>query len=111
VGRGIRGPLGTDARAAAGGAQIVFSCVGNDNDLRQVTLGADGAFAGMQRGAVYADHSTVSAKRGAGACSNGTRGGFRLSRCAGFRRPGGAEKGVLTIMVGATQRPLRLRDP
>src|SRR5258705_7792851 len=48
-------------RTAAEGADIVFSCVGNDGDLRAVTLGADGAFAGMRKGAIYADHSTVSA--------------------------------------------------
>jgi 3-hydroxyisobutyrate dehydrogenase len=48
-------------RAAADGADIVFSCVGNDDDLRSVTLGADGAFAGMKPGAVHVDHTTASA--------------------------------------------------
>jgi len=43
-------------REAAEGADIVFSCVGNDNDLRAITLGADGAFAGMRKGAIYVDH-------------------------------------------------------
>ncbi len=47
---------------AAAGAAIVFACVGNDDDLRSVTLGADGAFAGMAPGAVFVDHTTASAK-------------------------------------------------
>ncbi len=47
---------------AAAGAAIVFACVGNDDDLRSVTLGADGAFAGMAPGAVFVDHTTASAE-------------------------------------------------
>ncbi|MCZ8255832.1 MAG: NAD(P)-dependent oxidoreductase [Polaromonas sp.] len=48
-------------RLAAAGADIVFCCVGNDDDLRSVTLGADGAFAGMKPGAIFVDHTTASA--------------------------------------------------
>src|SRR5690606_6213652 len=50
----------TPAQAAAG-ADIVFCCVGNDNDLRSVTTGADGAFGGMKAGSVFVDHTTASA--------------------------------------------------
>jgi 3-hydroxyisobutyrate dehydrogenase len=56
---------GTVARTpqeAARGQEIVFSCVGNDDDLRQVTIGSDGAFAGVERGAVFVDHTTASAE-------------------------------------------------
>ncbi|HWP19058.1 MAG TPA: NAD(P)-dependent oxidoreductase [Burkholderiaceae bacterium] len=49
-------------REAAQGADIVFACVGNDDDLRSVTLGDDGAFAGMKAGAVFVDHTTASAE-------------------------------------------------
>jgi len=49
-------------KAAAAGADIVFACVGNDDDLRSVTTGADGAFAGMKRGAIFVDHTTASAE-------------------------------------------------
>lgn len=49
-------------RQAANGADFVMSCVGNDDDLRSVCLGADGAFAGMGSGAIFVDHTTVSAK-------------------------------------------------
>src|SRR5437868_4055032 len=48
-------------REAAAGADIAFSCVGNDDDLRSVVLGDDGAFAGMRQGAVFVDHTTASA--------------------------------------------------
>ncbi len=56
-GRAARTP-----REAARGQEIVFACVGNDDDLRQVTLGPDGAFAGMQAGALFVDHTTASAE-------------------------------------------------
>ena len=48
-------------RKQSASADIVLSCVGNDDDLRAVTLGTDGAFAGMKTGSIYANHSTVSA--------------------------------------------------
>ena len=48
-------------KAAAEGADFVFTCVGNDNDLRSVTFGATGVLAGLKRGAVYIDHTTASA--------------------------------------------------
>ncbi|MEL7127351.1 MAG: NAD(P)-dependent oxidoreductase [Pseudomonadota bacterium] len=56
------GAIATTPRAAADGADFVMACVGNDDDLRGVCLGDDGAFAGMQAGAVFVDHTTVSAK-------------------------------------------------
>jgi 3-hydroxyisobutyrate dehydrogenase len=98
-------------RAAAHGADIVFSCVGNDQDLRAVALGADGAFAGMQKGAIYADHSTVSA--------NVARELAQLARTAGFDfldapvsgGQAGAEKGILTIMVGGEPQAFATAQP
>lgn len=48
-------------RQAVQGAELVFCCVGNDDDLRSVTLGPDGAFAGMDKGSVFVDHTTASA--------------------------------------------------
>src|SRR5690242_18507491 len=48
-------------REAAEGAEIVFACVGNDDDLRQITTGPDGAFAGMSKGSIFVDHTTASA--------------------------------------------------
>ncbi|CAN5388587.1 NAD(P)-dependent oxidoreductase [soil metagenome] len=56
------GATAATPREAAAGADIVFACVGNDDDLRSVVLGADGAYAGMKRGAVFVDHTTASAE-------------------------------------------------
>jgi 3-hydroxyisobutyrate dehydrogenase len=62
LGREARRPLGMPTpKAAAEGQDIVFACVGNDDDLRSVVLGPDGAFAGMAKGAVFVDHTTASA--------------------------------------------------
>ena len=56
------GKVARTPREAAKGAEMVFCCVGNDDDLRSVTLGQDGAFAGMRQGAIFVDHTTVSAQ-------------------------------------------------
>ena len=98
-------------REAADGADIVFSCVGNDHDLRAVTLGADGAFAGMKKGALYIDHSTVSA--------NVARELEKLARSSGFGfldapvsgGQAGAEKGILTVMVGGDAQAFAIAQP
>ena len=88
-------------KAAAEGADIVFSCVGNDNDLRAVTLGADGAFAGMRKGAIYADHSTVSANVARELEKNAPVSGGQA----------GAEKGILTVMVGGDAQAFATAQP
>ena len=56
------GRLAKTPREAASGQDIVFACVGNDDDLRQVTTGADGAFQAMTKGSVFVDHTTASAE-------------------------------------------------
>ena len=55
------GAFGATPAEAVRGAEIVLSCVGNDDDLREVCTGADGAFGGMDKGALFVDHTTVSA--------------------------------------------------
>ena len=85
---------------AAAGCEIVFACVGNDDDLRQITIGERGAFAGMQRGATFVDHTTASAEvaRELHAMA-GERGiGFIDAPVSGGQA--GAENGVLTVMCG-----------
>jgi 3-hydroxyisobutyrate dehydrogenase-like beta-hydroxyacid dehydrogenase len=98
-------------RAAAGGADIVFSCVGNDQDLRAVTLGADGAFAGMRRGAVYADHSTVSAGVSREIEQQARAAGFSFLDAPVSGGQAGAEKGVLTVMVGGDAQAFATAQP
>jgi 3-hydroxyisobutyrate dehydrogenase len=85
---------------AAKGQEIVFACVGNDDDLRSVTLGADGAFAGMAAGAIFVDHTTASANvaRELHAAANAKGVGFIDAPVSGGQA--GAENGVLTVMCG-----------
>jgi 3-hydroxyisobutyrate dehydrogenase len=90
-------------REAAAGQEIVFACVGNDDDLRAVTLGADGAFAGMDKGAVFVDHTTASADvaRELYAAAGDLGLGFVDAPVSGGQA--GAENGVLTVMCGGDQ--------
>ena len=90
-------------RQAATGAQFVMSCVGNDDDLRQVCLGPDGAFAGMADGAVFVDHTTVSAAvtRELAAVASEAGLGFVDAPISGGQA--GAENGQLSIMCGGAQ--------
>ena len=99
-------------RAAAQGAEIVFCCVGNDDDLRAVTLGEDladggrgtqGAFAGMSRGAVFVDHTTASAAvaRELHAAASKLGLGFVDAPVSGGQA--GAQNGQLTVMCGGGQ--------
>ncbi|HRX35757.1 MAG TPA: NAD(P)-dependent oxidoreductase [Aestuariivirga sp.] len=86
--------------AAAKDADVVFACVGNDDDLRQVTIGPDGAFQAMKKGAIFVDHTTASANVArelhAEAKSRGL--GFVDAPVSGGQA--GAENGVLTVMCG-----------
>ena len=93
---------GTPA-AAARGAEIVFACVGNDDDLRSVVLGDEGAFAGMAPGAVFVDHTTASAEvaRELDATARGQGFGFLDAPVSGGQA--GAENGALAVMVGGDQ--------
>ncbi|MFQ5953665.1 MAG: NAD(P)-dependent oxidoreductase [Kiloniellales bacterium] len=86
--------------AAAAGQDLVFACVGTDDDLRAVVLGADGAFAGMTEGAVFIDHTTASAgiARELFEDARGRGLGFLDAPVSGGQA--GAENGVLTVMVG-----------
>jgi 3-hydroxyisobutyrate dehydrogenase len=98
-------------RAAAEGADIVFSCVGNDHDIRAVTVGADGAFVGMQKGAIYADHSTVSANVARELEKTAGAGGFHFLDAPVSGGQAGAEKGILTVMVGGDAQAFAIAQP
>jgi 3-hydroxyisobutyrate dehydrogenase-like beta-hydroxyacid dehydrogenase len=94
------GRLASSPREAAQDADFVFSCVGNDEDLRSVTLGPDGAFAGMKAGAVLIDNTTASATvaRELDAFARERGLGFLDAPVSGGQA--GAENGQLTVMVG-----------
>ncbi len=87
-------------REAAGGATIVFCCVGNDDDLRSVTLGPDGAFAGMQAGAVFVDHTTASARVARELHANAKALGLGFVDAPVSGGQAGAQNGMLTVMCG-----------
>lgn len=105
------GTVAATPAEAASGAAFVFACVGNDDDLRAVTLGKDGAFRGLEPGAVFVDHTTASAvvarelhaaakERGAGALDAPVSGG-----------QSGAEAGTLSVMVGGGQKDFARAEP
>ena len=87
-------------REAAQGADIVFCCVGNDDDLRSVTLGADGAFAGMAPGAIFVDHTTASADVARELHAAAKNIGLHFVDAPVSGGQAGAQNGALTVMCG-----------
>lgn len=97
------GDMASSPAAAANGCDVVFSCVGNDDDVRQVVLGEKGALAGMANGAILVDHTTASADlaRELHATANKLGIGFLDAPVSGGQA--GAENGALTVMVGGDE--------
>jgi 3-hydroxyisobutyrate dehydrogenase len=89
-------------KAASEGQDFVMCCVGNDNDLRSVTLGADGAFAGLRKGATFVDHTTASAEVARELDAEATKLGFKFVDAPVSGGQAGAENGVLTVMCGGS---------
>jgi 3-hydroxyisobutyrate dehydrogenase len=87
-------------KAAAQGQDFVMCCVGNDHDLREVTLGPDGAFAGMEKGKVFVDHTTASAEIARELYAAAKKSGFECMDAPVSGGQAGAENGVLTVMCG-----------
>jgi len=87
-------------REAAAGADIVFACVGNDDDLRSVTVGADGAFAGMKPGAIFVDHTTASAEVARELAAAARERGLEFIDAPVSGGNLGAINGALTVMCG-----------
>jgi len=92
-------------RAAAEGQDFVMACVGNDDDLRQVTLGPDGAFAGVRKGAVFVDHTTASATIARELYAAAKERGFDFIDAPVSGGQAGAENGALTVMCGGDAEP------
>jgi 3-hydroxyisobutyrate dehydrogenase len=92
-------------REAAEGQDFVMCCVGNDNDLREVTLGADGAFKGMKKGAIFVDHTTASAEIARELYDAAKKAGFDFVDAPVSGGQAGAENGVLTVMCGGDAEP------
>jgi 3-hydroxyisobutyrate dehydrogenase len=98
-------------RAAAEGQDFVMACVGNDADLRQVTLGTDGAFAGVRKGAIFVDHTTASAEIARELHAGAKEIGFDFIDAPVSGGEGGAVNGVLTVMCGGDKEPFGRAEP
>ncbi len=98
-------------REAARGAEFVFCCVGNDDDLRQVTLGADGAFAGMEPGAVFVDHTTASASVARELFGAAKNLGLHFVDAPVSGGQAGAQNGQLTVMCGGDSAAFDAAQP
>jgi 3-hydroxyisobutyrate dehydrogenase len=96
---------------AAQGADVVFSCVGNDDDLRAVTLGLDGTFAGMKRGAVFVDHTTASAEVARDLHASAAERGLGFIDAPVSGGQAGAETGALTVMCGGEPDDFAKAEP
>ncbi|HNU11700.1 MAG TPA: NAD(P)-dependent oxidoreductase [Rubrivivax sp.] len=98
-----RGRSAATPAEAAAGADIVFACVGNDEDLRSVVLGESGAFAGMKPGAVFVDHTTASAAVARELHALALERGLAFVDAPVSGGQAGAENGVLTVMCGGDE--------
>jgi 3-hydroxyisobutyrate dehydrogenase len=94
------GKVAATPAKAAEGASIVFSCVGDDPDLREVTLGRDGAFQAMGKGTIFVDHTTASAKIARELAAEAKKRGFDFLDAPVSGGQAGAENGQLTVMAG-----------
>ncbi|MEE4349828.1 MAG: NAD(P)-dependent oxidoreductase [Pacificimonas sp.] len=105
------GRAATTPAAAADGAEIVFACVGRDEDLRAVTLGEGGCFAAMAEGSLFVDHTTVSANIARELAEAGQGRGIGTLDAPVSGGQAGAENGTLTIMVGGAEADFARADP
>jgi 3-hydroxyisobutyrate dehydrogenase len=105
------GAFAPTPRAAAAGAEFVFTCVGNDDDLRSVVSGDDGAFAGMARGTVLVDHTTASADVARELHGKAVLRGLHFVDAPVSGGEAGAVNGLLTVMCGGDAAPFEAMKP
>jgi 3-hydroxyisobutyrate dehydrogenase len=98
-----KGRRAVTPRQAAEGAELVFTCVGNDGDVRAVVLGPDGALAGMRQGSILVDHTTASAGIARELATAGQGKGVGVLDAPMSGGEAGAKNGKLTVMVGGEQ--------
>ena len=98
-------------REAAEGCEIVFACVGNDDDLRGVVQGEDGAFAGMRTGAISVDHTTASAEIARALSAVAAKAGIGFIDAPVSGGQAGAENGTLTVMCGGEAETYAAVEP
>jgi len=105
------GASASTPRAAANGADIVFACVGNDDDLRSITLGENGAFAGMKPGAIFVDHTTASAQVARELAGAARERGLEFIDAPVSGGNLGAVNGALTVMCGGNSAAFTTIEP
>jgi 3-hydroxyisobutyrate dehydrogenase len=105
------GKAAATPKAAAEGQDFVMCCVGNDNDLRAVAIGPDGAFAGIKKGATFVDHTTASAEVARELDAAATKAGFKFIDAPVSGGQAGAENGVLTVMCGGQEDVYAAAEP
>jgi 3-hydroxyisobutyrate dehydrogenase len=109
------GRAASTPRQAAEAQEIVFACVGNDEDLRSVVLGQDGgqdgAFAGMKSGAIFVDHTTASAEVARELYAEGKTSGIGFIDAPVSGGQAGAENGALTVMCGGDDATYKKAEP
>ncbi len=98
-------------KAAAEGQDFVMACVGNDDDLRAVTIGPDGAFAGMKSGAIFVDHTTASAEVARQLYAESKTKNFAFIDAPVSGGQAGAENGALTVMCGGDEAAYTKAEP
>ena len=106
-----KGKAARTPKEAAAGQEIVFCCVGNDDDLRSVVLGSDGAFAGMGKGTIFFDNTTASADIARELHAEGRKHGIDFIDAPVSGGQAGAENGQLTVMCGGEQGPFDKAKP
>ena len=107
----FKGERAATPREAATGAEIVFTCVGNDADLRAVTLGAEGALAGLAGNAILVDHTTASADVARELAQTFATSGRHFIDAPVSGGQAGAENGTLTVMCGGEAEPFGRAEP
>ncbi len=108
---GLKGVVAETPRQAANGADVVITCVGNDDDLTQVALATDGAFSAMEAGALFIDHTTVSADMARRLAEEAGKRDFQAIDAPVSGGQAGAENGKLAIMCGGTAQAMARATP
>ncbi len=105
------GSMALTPKEAAKDCDFVMACVGNDDDLRQVCIGDDGAFSNMKSGAIFVDHTTVSAKVTAELYALGQQSGISFVDAPISGGQAGAENGALSVMCGGDEPAYNAAEP
>ena len=105
------GSVATTAAGAAGNADAVISCVGNDRDVEEVTLGTNGAFRNMREGALFVDHTTASARLARRLGEEGRKLGLLVVDAPVSGGQAGAENGALSVMCGGSDEAVAAARP